>query len=50
MTPLATESAVQERRPRAGRLLLIRSLVVLTLLLGANYIGWRWLHSVNWSA
>ncbi len=30
------------------RLLLIRVLVVLTVLLGANYVGWRWL--VNWSA
>jgi cellulose synthase (UDP-forming) len=32
------------------RLLLIRFLVVLTLALGANYLVWRWLVSVNWSA
>lgn len=48
--PHAPDPDVQEWRPRPGRLLLIRALVVLTLLLGANYIGWRWLHSVNWSA
>ena len=28
--------------------LLIRVLVVLTLLLGTLYVGWRWLFSVNW--
>ena len=28
--------------------LLIRVLVVLTLLLGTAYVGWRWLFSVNW--
>ena len=39
-----------DRAPRPGRLLLIRALVVVTVLLGANYIGWRWLHSVNWAA
>ena len=26
----------------------IRALVVLTLLLGTAYVGWRWLFSVNW--
>ncbi|MBG6191199.1 cellulose synthase (UDP-forming) [Arthrobacter sp. CAN_A212] len=29
---------------------LIRLLVVLTVILGVNYIGWRWLESLNWSA
>jgi cellulose synthase/poly-beta-1,6-N-acetylglucosamine synthase-like glycosyltransferase len=28
----------------------IRVLVALTLLLGVNYVVWRWLHSVNWQA
>ncbi|HYO41128.1 MAG TPA: glycosyltransferase family 2 protein [Nocardioidaceae bacterium] len=32
------------------RLLLIRILVVLVLSLGANYLAWRWLVSVNWEA
>ena len=35
---------------RPGHLALVRTLVVVTVLLGANYIGWRWLHSVNWAA
>jgi cellulose synthase (UDP-forming) len=34
----------------ARRQLLVRAIVVLTLLLGVNYIGWRWLVSVNWDA
>jgi cellulose synthase (UDP-forming) len=29
---------------------LIRLLVVLTVILGVNYVGWRWLESLNWSA
>ncbi|MFC4904866.1 glycosyltransferase family 2 protein [Kocuria oceani] len=29
---------------------LVRLLVVLTLLLGVNYIAWRWLESLNWAA
>ena len=32
------------------RLLLIRVVVVLTAVLGINYVGWRWLVSVNWDA
>ena len=28
----------------------VRVLVVLTLLLGATYVVWRWLFSVNWEA
>jgi cellulose synthase (UDP-forming) len=29
---------------------LLRVIVVATVVLGANYIGWRWLASLNWSA
>ena len=32
------------------RQLLIRVIVAMTALLGVNYVGWRWLHSVNWDA
>ncbi len=32
------------------RLLLIRVIVLLTSLLGLNYVVWRWLFSVNWDA
>lgn len=32
------------------RLQLIRAIVVLTAGLGINYVAWRWLFSVNWSA
>ncbi len=32
------------------RLLLIRLIVVLTLILGVNYIAWRWLFSLNFEA
>ncbi len=32
------------------RLWLVRTVVVLTSVLGVNYIVWRWLFSVNWSA
>ncbi|KUG53307.1 cellulose synthase [Serinicoccus chungangensis] len=31
-----------------GRQLLVRVLVVLTLVLGTSYVGWRWLYSVRW--
>jgi cellulose synthase (UDP-forming) len=33
-----------------GRLALIRVIVVLTSILGLNYVVWRWLFSVNWDA
>lgn len=33
-----------------SRLLLLRAVVALTILLGVNYVVWRWLESVNWSA
>lgn len=32
------------------RLLVIRILATLSVLLGVNYVAWRWLESVNWSA
>ncbi|MBO1753088.1 glycosyltransferase [Actinotalea sp. BY-33] len=33
-----------------GRQLLLRVIVVVTAILGVNYVTWRWLESVNWSA
>ena len=41
--------ASQERR-QWRRLRLIRLLVACTLVLGFNYIAWRWLFSANWAA
>jgi cellulose synthase (UDP-forming) len=32
------------------RLFLIRICIVVTLLLGVNYIAWRWIYSLNWHA
>lgn len=32
------------------RLIIIRILAVLAVLLGTNYVVWRWLESVNWEA
>lgn len=32
------------------RLLVIRTVVLVTALLGINYVAWRWLASVNWEA
>ncbi|MET0934038.1 MAG: glycosyltransferase family 2 protein [Mycetocola sp.] len=32
------------------RLFLLRLIVVLTVILGVNYIAWRWLFSLNWDA
>ncbi len=32
------------------RLLLIRIVVLVTAILGPNYVAWRWLASVNWDA
>ncbi|TFD48154.1 glycosyltransferase [Cryobacterium frigoriphilum] len=31
-------------------MLLLRIMVILTMLLGTNYIAWRWLFSLNWDA
>lgn len=30
------------------RLILIRVLAVLSVILGVNYVVWRWLESINW--
>jgi cellulose synthase (UDP-forming) len=32
------------------RIVLLRVVVVLTILLGVNYVAWRWLFSLNWDA
>jgi cellulose synthase (UDP-forming) len=49
-----TRAAVRHRRRhRAGedpRLVLVRVVAVLTVVLGLNYVGWRWLFSLNWDA
>lgn len=39
-----------DRLPLTRRLVAVRVIVVLTALLGLNYIVWRWLFSVHWSA
>ncbi|WP_210480118.1 glycosyltransferase family 2 protein [Naasia sp. SYSU D00948] len=53
-TIVRTRAAVRlERRHRERderRLLLVRVVAVLTVVLGLNYIGWRWLFSLNWDA
>jgi cellulose synthase (UDP-forming) len=43
---------VTTRRGTRGdrRLLILRIIVVATLVLAYNYIAWRWLQSLNWSA
>ena len=33
-----------------NRLLILRVLVIVTVVLGVNYIAWRWLFSLNWHA
>ncbi|WP_370249319.1 glycosyltransferase family 2 protein [Nocardioides sp.] len=45
---LVAERGRPERLPLTRRLLLIRIIVILTALLGINYVAWRWLFSVNW--
>ncbi|WP_159793560.1 glycosyltransferase family 2 protein [Puerhibacterium puerhi] len=35
---------------RDGRLLALRVVALLTMVLGVNYVVWRWLESVSWSA
>lgn len=46
MTHHLPESADQKTAPSPW----LRALIVVTALLGINYIVWRWLASVNWSA
>jgi cellulose synthase (UDP-forming) len=43
-----TERGVTERGP--GGFALLRVLVVATIVLGANYVAWRWMFSLNWYA
>lgn len=33
-----------------NRFVLLRVIVVLTAILGVNYVAWRWLYSLNWDA
>jgi cellulose synthase (UDP-forming) len=33
-----------------ARMLLLRIIIVLTIVFGVNYVGWRWLYSLNWDA
>ena len=40
----------RDRLPLTRRLVATRTIVVLTTLLGLNYIVWRWTSSVHWSA
>lgn len=44
------DDVTDDTRISEGRLLLMRVVVVLTLLLGVNYVAWRWLFSLNWDA
>jgi cellulose synthase (UDP-forming) len=46
----ASVTARAPRVPLTGRLLALRLLILLTAALGINYVAWRWLESVNWSA
>ena len=39
-----------ERIPVMNRLLILRVFVIVTVVLGVNYIAWRWLFSLNWQA
>ena len=45
-----SSSAAVSGSSRTGRLVLLRVAATLTIVLGVNYIAWRWLESVNWSA
>ncbi|MBM7806388.1 cellulose synthase (UDP-forming) [Geodermatophilus bullaregiensis] len=48
-----TGRSVTARTPRVpltGRLLALRVLILVTASLGINYVVWRWLESINWSA
>lgn len=54
-TPTTGLSARTRRRAASddlpkGRTLLVRAIVLVTAVLGINYIAWRWLFSINWDA
>ena len=46
----ARVTARTPRVPLTGRLLALRVLILVTAALGINYVAWRWLESINWSA
>lgn len=48
--PERTDAVTDDTRISEGRLLVLRIVVVLTILLGVNYVSWRWLFSLNWDA
>ncbi|WP_052274172.1 glycosyltransferase [Arthrobacter sp. L77] len=53
MGTVTTDRSVDpSRRDRSfgGRTLLIRAIVLVTAVLGLNYIVWRWLFSISWDA
>jgi cellulose synthase (UDP-forming) len=45
-----TAAALSPRVPLTPGLAALRVLVLLTAVLGLNYVVWRWLESINWSA
>ncbi len=46
----SSDRARTRENDSGGRTLLIRSIVLVTAVLGLNYIVWRWLYSINWDA
>jgi cellulose synthase (UDP-forming) len=50
---VTTEDDARVRRAHRreeGHLLLLRIVALATVILGVNYVGWRWLASINWEA
>ncbi|WP_083527909.1 glycosyltransferase [Curtobacterium ammoniigenes] len=54
MSSVSSDQTVTERHQPEPisdrRLLLLRVVAVATVVLAVNYVGWRWLASVNWAA
>ena len=50
MSRPSTGEGTESSLTSPGRMLLLRVIVVLTVLLGVNYVAWRWLFSLNWDA
>lgn len=50
MSRAATGDGTESLLTSPARMLLLRVIVVLTILLGVNYVAWRWLFSLNWDA
>lgn len=49
--PTADSGGTRQREASSGgRTLLIRAIVLVTAVLGLNYVVWRWLYSINWDA